>query len=51
MVSIFAESICRCIFLIEIYYILIQIALKLFPNGPVVPQGPIDNKLALVQVI
>ena len=45
MAVILADNIFKCIFLNEKDKILIQIALKL------VPRGPIDNKPALVQVM
>ena len=45
MAAILADNIFKCIFLNENYIIPIQISLKF------VPRSPIDNKLALVQVM
>ena len=41
----FADDICRCIFVNEKFYILIEISLKF------VPKGPINNIPALVQIM
>ena len=45
MAAILADDIFKCIFLNENVRISIKISLKFLPNGP------IDNKLALVQVM
>ena len=45
MAVILADDIFKCIFLNEKFYVLIKISLKFVPNGP------IDNNPALVQVM
>ena len=45
MAAILAYNIFKCIFLNENFSILIKISLKF------VPKGPIDNNLALVQIM
>ena len=45
MAAILADNIFRCIFMNEMFCILIRISLKF------VPRGPIDNRPALVQVM